>query len=78
MSDLCTYCGSDVSVCGERLCREPSEAEYVVRWEMRVRASSAHDAAIKALLAQRDPDRIATVFETVDAEGNRRLSEVLP
>jgi hypothetical protein len=43
MSDLCPHCGSDVSVCGERLCRPRANA-----WHK----PSPEDAALAALRAE--------------------------
>lgn len=41
---------------------------YIVRWEMPIEASSPEAAAARALVVQRDPESIATVFD-VQTEG---------
>lgn len=40
--------------------------EYRVRWEIDLEAESPRDAAEMALLIQRNPDAIATVFDVVE------------
>lgn len=43
---------------------------YRVRWEIEIISTAPEDAATQALLIQRDPESIATVFSVTD-EFNR-------
>lgn len=49
---------------------------YLVMWEMEFDAESHEDAALKALVIQRDGSSIATVFDVIEfdsKEGARRV-----
>ncbi|GAT02504.1 hypothetical protein [Mycolicibacterium fortuitum] len=58
---------------------DPADAEYRVEWTIDIEAASPEQAARQALVIQRGPDSIATVFEVRrlhrDEKGRRQLGQ---
>jgi len=44
--------------------------EYRITWEIQITADSPREAAEQALVIQRVPNSIATVFDVADDDGN--------
>jgi len=51
--------------------------EYLVQWEIELKAESAEDAARQALAIMRDPDSMATVFDVFDEDGESERIDLL-
>lgn len=58
---------------------ETADAEYRVEWTIDIEAAGPEQAARRALVIQRAPDSIATVFEVRrinrDEKGHRQLGQ---
>ena len=50
---------------------------YLVVWKIDIEAENPEEAATQALITQRDPESVATVFEVDDREGNVTHVDVL-
>lgn len=50
---------------------------YLVTWEIEIEASSPKEAAKEALRIQRNPESIATVFDTFDEDGEKVSVDLL-